>query len=44
MTWAKLKSVQSSKGIGEPPLILGASVLFAQREAVKAANLGRVCG
>ncbi|RPA93263.1 hypothetical protein L873DRAFT_1847312 [Choiromyces venosus 120613-1] len=34
--WAKLRSIQSSKGIGEPPLFLGASVLFALREVVKA--------
>ena len=34
--WAKLRSIQSSKGIGEPPLFFGASVLFALREAVKA--------
>ena len=38
MKWAKLRSIQSSKGIGEPPLFLGASVLFALREAVKAAR------
>lgn len=36
--WAKLRSIQSSKGIGEPPLFLGATVLFALREAVKAAR------
>ncbi|RPA88708.1 hypothetical protein L873DRAFT_1832155 [Choiromyces venosus 120613-1] len=36
--WAKLRSIQSSKGIGEPPLFLGASVLFALWEAVKAAR------
>ena len=36
--WAKLRSIQSSKGISEPPLFLGASVLFALREAVKAAR------
>ncbi|KAI8867184.1 xanthine dehydrogenase, partial [Ramicandelaber brevisporus] len=33
-----LKTVMSSKGIGEPPLFLGASVLFALRDAVKAAR------
>ncbi|RPA90391.1 molybdenum cofactor-binding domain-containing protein [Choiromyces venosus 120613-1] len=38
MKWAKLRSIQSSKGIGELPLFLGASVLFALREAVKAAR------
>ena len=36
--WAKLRSIQRSKGIGERPLFLGASVLFALREAVKAAK------
>ena len=36
--WAKLRSIESSKGIGEPPLFLGASVLFALREAIKAAR------
>jgi xanthine dehydrogenase/oxidase len=36
--WAKLRTIQSSKGIGEPPLFLGSSVLFALREAVKAAR------
>ena len=36
--WSKLRSIQSSKGIGEPPLFLGATVLFALREAVKAAR------
>ena len=36
--WAKLRSIQSSKGIEEPPLFLGASVLLALREAVKAAR------
>ena len=29
---------QSSKGIGEPPVFLGATVLFALREALKAAR------
>ena len=30
--------MQSSKGIGEPPLFLGCTVFFALREAVKAAR------
>jgi xanthine dehydrogenase/oxidase len=34
LTWNHLRSVQSSKGIGEPPLFLGATVFFALREAV----------
>ena len=33
-----LKTVKSSKGIGEPPLFLGASVFFALRDAVVAAR------
>jgi xanthine dehydrogenase/oxidase len=38
LTWNHLRSVQSSKGIGEPPLFLGSTVFFALREAVKAAR------
>ncbi|KAI5861553.1 xanthine dehydrogenase [Durotheca rogersii] len=38
LTWKHLRSVQSSKGIGEPPLFLGATVFFALREAVRAAR------
>jgi|TARA_R110002003_G_scaffold206_3_gene15769 xanthine dehydrogenase/oxidase len=30
--------VQSSKGIGEPPLFLGSTVFFALREAIRAAR------
>lgn len=30
--------MQSSKGIGEPPLFLGCTVFFAMREAIKAAR------
>jgi xanthine dehydrogenase/oxidase len=33
-----LRSVQSSKGIGEPPLFLGSTVFFALREAVRSAR------
>jgi xanthine dehydrogenase/oxidase len=39
LSWNHLRSVQSSKGIGEPPLFLGSTVFFALREAVKAARL-----
>ncbi|KAJ2158015.1 hypothetical protein GGF46_004094 [Coemansia sp. RSA 552] len=35
---AGLKTIFSSKGIGEPPLFLGASVFFALRDAVLAAR------
>ncbi|KAH6638411.1 xanthine dehydrogenase/oxidase [Boeremia exigua] len=38
LSWNHLRSVQSSKGIGEPPLFLGSTVFFALREAVKAAR------
>ncbi|KAF2847600.1 hypothetical protein T440DRAFT_501003 [Plenodomus tracheiphilus IPT5] len=39
LSWNHLRSVQSSKGIGEPPLFLGGTVFFALREAVKAARV-----
>ncbi|CAI6331447.1 unnamed protein product [Periconia digitata] len=39
LSWNHLRSVQSSKGIGEPPLFLGCTVFFALREAVKAARV-----
>ena len=38
LSWNHLRSVQSSKGIGEPPLFLGSTVFFALREAVLAAR------
>jgi xanthine dehydrogenase/oxidase len=38
LNWNHLRSVQSSKGIGEPPLFLGSSVFFALRDAVKDAR------
>ncbi|KAJ1991067.1 hypothetical protein GGI25_003886 [Coemansia spiralis] len=39
-----LKTIFSSKGIGEPPLFLGASVFFALRDAVLAARKHSVSG
>ncbi|RQM07420.1 hypothetical protein DH86_00003214 [Scytalidium sp. 3C] len=36
--WKHLRTIQSSKGIGEPPLFLGASVLFALRDALVSAR------
>jgi xanthine dehydrogenase/oxidase len=33
-----LRSIQSSKGVGEPPLFLGVTVLFALREALRSAR------
>jgi len=38
LTWKHLRTIQSSKGVGEPPLFLGSTVFFALREAVKAAR------
>ncbi|KAF2146658.1 uncharacterized protein K452DRAFT_314902 [Aplosporella prunicola CBS 121167] len=38
LTWKHLRSIQSSKGTGEPPLFLGSTVFFALREAVRAAR------
>ena len=38
VSWKHLRSVQSSKGIGEPPLFLGATVLFALRDALLSAR------
>ena len=38
LSWNHLRSVQSSKGIGEPPLFMGSTVFFALREAIKAAR------
>jgi xanthine dehydrogenase/oxidase len=38
VSWNHLRSIQSSKGVGEPPLFLGATVLFALREALVAAR------
>ncbi|OZJ05978.1 Xanthine dehydrogenase [Bifiguratus adelaidae] len=37
-SYPHLKTIQSSKGIGEPPLFLGSSVFFAIRDAIKAAR------
>ncbi|RAL03265.1 xanthine dehydrogenase [Aspergillus ibericus CBS 121593] len=36
--WGHLRSIQSSKGIGEPPLFLGSTVLFALRDALRSAR------
>ena len=35
------RAVFSSKGVGEPPLFLGASVFFAVKEAIRAARIER---
>ncbi|KKA20457.1 Xanthine dehydrogenase [Rasamsonia emersonii CBS 393.64] len=38
VSWKSIRSIQSSKGIGEPPLFLGSTVLFALREALRSAR------
>jgi xanthine dehydrogenase/oxidase len=38
VSWENLRSIQSSKGIGEPPLFLGSTVLFALRDALCSAR------
>jgi len=37
--YPNLKTIHSSKGVGEPPLFLGSSVFFAIRDAIKSARL-----
>jgi len=36
--WENLRTVQRSRGVGEPPLFMGSSVFFAIRDALKAAR------
>ncbi|KAH8812815.1 putative xanthine dehydrogenase [Xylogone sp. PMI_703] len=36
--WENQKTIQRSKGVGEPPLFMGSSVFFAIRNALKAAR------
>lgn len=36
--YPNLKTIHSSKGVGEPPLFLGSSVFFAIRDAIKFAR------
>jgi xanthine dehydrogenase/oxidase len=36
--WKDLRTIQRSRGVGEPPLFMGSSVFFAIREALKAAR------
>ncbi|KKY33514.1 putative xanthine dehydrogenase [Diaporthe ampelina] len=38
ISWKHLRSIASSKGVGEPPLFLGSTVFFALRDAVRAAR------
>lgn len=36
--WKDLRTIQRSRGVGEPPLFMGSSVFFAIRDALKAAR------
>ena len=38
--WENLRTIQRSRGVGEPPLFMGSSVFFAIRDALKAAREG----
>jgi len=38
VTWENLRTVQRSRGVGEPPLFMGGVVFFAIRDALKAAR------
>ncbi|KAL5358559.1 Molybdopterin-binding domain of aldehyde dehydrogenase-domain-containing protein [Aspergillus floccosus] len=38
VSWKNLRSIQTSKGIGEPPFFLGSTVLFALRDALRSAR------
>ena len=36
--WENLRTIQRSRGVGEPPLFMGSSVFYAIRDALKAAR------
>lgn len=36
--WKDLRTIQRSRGVGEPPLFMGSAVFFAVRDALKAAR------
>jgi len=36
--WEDLRTIQKSRGVGEPPLFMGSTVFFAIRDALKAAR------
>src|ERR1700712_420014 len=38
VTWENLRTIQRSRGVGEPPLFMGSSVFFAIRDSLKAAR------
>ena len=37
--WKDLRTIQRSRGVGEPPLFMGSAVFFAIRDALKAARV-----
>lgn len=37
--WENLRTIQRSRGVGEPPLFMGSAVFFAIRDALKAARI-----
>ncbi|KAF8454566.1 Molybdopterin-binding domain of aldehyde dehydrogenase-domain-containing protein [Terfezia claveryi] len=41
--WKNLRSIQKSKGVGEPPLFMASSVFFAIRDALKSARRDYGC-
>lgn len=38
VNWENLRTIQRSRGVGEPPLFMGSVVFFAMRDALKAAR------
>ncbi|KAL5336813.1 Molybdopterin-binding domain of aldehyde dehydrogenase-domain-containing protein [Aspergillus crustosus] len=38
VTWENLRTIQRSRGVGEPPLFMGSAAFFAIRDALKAAR------
>ncbi|KAL7624279.1 hypothetical protein AAE478_005839 [Parahypoxylon ruwenzoriense] len=38
VTWENLRTIQRSRGVGEPPLFMGSAVFFAIRDALKSAR------
>lgn len=38
MNWENLRTIQRSRGVGEPPLFLGSAVFFAIRDALRTAR------
>ncbi|KAI0484294.1 xanthine dehydrogenase [Xylariaceae sp. FL0804] len=38
VTWENLRTIQRSRGVGEPPLFMGSAVFFGIRDALKAAR------